>query len=242
MLIAAAVCPHPPLLIPAATGRPGPIDPELARLRAACHQAAAALLAERPDLIAVVGADPGAAPAAEYPPGAPGRLHDYGVPFTTGPADPAAPGLPLSLTIGNWLLSCLAPERTPPPAVWWGIAPDAPPAEAGRLGERLAALAPRVALLAMGDGPGRRARAAPEAADPEADRYDDQVAGALAAADPAALAALDPALDGPLVIAGRAAWQVLAGAAGRDAFTAELPYRGVPFEVSYYVASWRRAS
>ena len=66
----------------------------------------------------------------------------------------------------------------------------------------------------MGDGPARRARAAPHAADPEADRYDDQVAGALAAADPAALAALDPREDRPLEVAGRAAWQVLAGAAG----------------------------
>ena len=42
-------------------------------------------------------------------------------------------------------------------------------------------------------------------------------------------------------MAGRAAWQVLAGAAGQDAFDAELRYRGVPFEVSYVVASWRRA-
>ena len=82
---------------------------------------------------------------------------------------------------------------------------------------------------------------APRAADPEADRYDDQLAGALAAADPAALAALDPRQDGPLEIAGRAAWQVLAGAAGLDIFDAELRYRGVPFEVSYVVASWRRA-
>ena len=128
-----------------------------------------------------------------------------------------------------------------PRAAWWGIAADAAPAECLHLGEKLAALAPRVALLAMGDGPGRRARAAPGAADPEADRYDDQVAGALAAADPGALAALDPGQDGPLLIAGRAAWQVLAGAAGQDAFDAELRYRGAPFEVSYVVASWRRA-
>ena len=94
---------------------------------------------------------------------------------------------------------------------------------------------------------------APRAADPEADRYDDQLAGALAAADPAALAALDPREDRALEIAGRAAWQVLAGAAGDEpgdepgneqgqhAFDAELRYRGAPFEVSYVVASWRRA-
>jgi hypothetical protein len=234
MLIAAAVCPHPPLLIPAATGAPGSGDAELDRLRAACHQAVAALLTERPDLIVVAG---GAGRTAEYPPHAPGRLHDFGVPFTVGRGGQDAPALPLSLTIGKWLLARADAPRT----AWWGIASDAPPAECLQLGEQLAALAPRVALLAMGDGPARRALAAPDAADPEADRYDDQVAAALAGADPAALAALDPGRDRPLHIAGRAAWQVLAGAAGQDAFRAELRYCGAPFEVSYVVASWRRA-
>ena len=235
MLIAAAVCPHPPLLIPEATGWPGAADAELGRLRTACHQAVAALLAEHPDLIAVVGGDPKTPHTAEYPPASPGRLHEYGVPFTVG--HDGEPALPLSLTIGKWLLA----NHPAPPAVWWGIARDASPAECLQVGEKLALLAPRVALLALGDGPARRARAAPHAADPEADRYDDQLAGALAGADPAALAALDPRQDGPLEIAGRAAWQVLAGAAGLDIFDAELRYRGVPFEVSYVVASWRRA-
>ena len=233
VLIAAAVCPHPPLLIPEATGAPGAGDPELQRLRTACHRAVSALLAERPDLVAVVG---GAGHTAEYPPRTPGGLHDFGIPVTIG-GDHGPPWLPLSLTTGKWLLS----RHAVPRAAWWGIASDARPAECLQLGEELAALATRVALLAMGDGPARRARAAPGAADPEADRYDERVAGALAAADPAALAALDPRQDGPLEVAGRAAWQVLAGAAGQGAFDAELGYRGVPFEVSYVVASWRRA-
>jgi hypothetical protein len=251
MLIAAAVCPHPPLLIPAATGALGaPANgapdadapdadyAELERLRTACHQAVAALLAERPDLIVVAG---GAERTTEYPPRAPGRLHDYGVPVTVGEAGGDEPALPLSLTVGKWLLWPHGAVR----AAWWGIASDAPSAECVQLGEKLAALAPRVALLAMGDGPARRARAAPGATDPEADRYDAQLAGALATADPGALAALDPRQDRTLEIAGRAAWQVLAGAAadehGQDAFEAELRYHGVPFEVSYVVATWRRA-
>jgi hypothetical protein len=233
MLIAAAVCPHPPLLIPEATGAPGAGDAELERLRTACHQAVDALVAERPDLIAVVGGDPKTAQTTEYPPRTPGCLHDFGVPFTIG-AGGGLRGLPLSLTIGKWLLAGHE-------AVWWGIASDAPLAECLQLGEKLATLAPRVALVAMGDGPARRVRAAPHATDPEADRYDDQVAGALAAADPRRLAALDPRHDDPLEIAGRAAWQVLAGAAGQDPFDAELRYSGAPFEVSYVVASWRRA-
>ena len=232
MLIAAAVCPHPPLLIPDATGAPGAGDAELEKLRTACHQAVSALLAERPDLIAVAG---GTGHTAGYPPRTPGRLHDFGIPFTTG-GDHGPPFLPLSLTVGKWLLSGHGPLK----AEWCGIASDAAPAECLRLGGKLAALAPRVALLAMGDGPARRARAAPGAADPEADLYDDRVAGALATADPGALAALDPRQDGPLEVAGRAAWQVLAGAAGQGPFDAELRYRGAPFEVSYVVASWRR--
>jgi len=104
-----------------------------------------------------------------------------------------------------------------------------------------------VALLAMGDGPGRRARGVPGGEDPAARRYDDQVAAALAAADPDALAALAASQDRELAVAGRAAWQVLAGAASSagesaGAFVADLRYAAAPFEVSYFVASWRRAA
>jgi hypothetical protein len=245
MLTAAAACPHPPLLIPEATGAPGATDLELGRLRAACDQAVAALLAGRPDLVVVVGSDPGTARALQYPPDAVAGLHEFGVPFTVGgPAgrQDGSPALPLSLTIGKWLLWRAGAGPRAPRATWWGIAPGASPAECQALGRQLAALAPRVAMLAMGDGPGRRARRVPGAADPEADRYDDQVAAALAVADPGALAALDPGQDGRLFIAGRAAWQVLAGAAGPEAdrFDADLHYRGVPCEVTYVVASWRR--
>jgi hypothetical protein len=235
MLTGAAVCPQPPLLIPAATGAPGPGNAELERLRTACHQAVADLLSEGPDLVAVVG---GAAHTAQYPPDAPGSLHEFGIPFTVGGPRPlGSPVLPLALTVGKWLLSRAA---GPVPAVWWGIASDAPAAGCLDLGERLAALAPRVALLVLGDGPGRRARGVPGAVDADADRYDDQVATALADADAAALAALDPGADRRLFVAGRAAWQVLAGAAGRDAFSGDLRYRAVLFEVTYLVARWRR--
>jgi hypothetical protein len=255
MLIAAAVCPNPPLLVPEATGMPESGGTELNRLRAACHEAVAALAAERPDLIAVVG---GAGRTAEYPQGAVASLDEFGIPFTLPPAAafPAgAPGLPLSLTIAKWLLAGMTgsaatttgpagqdpPGAGSPPVVWWGIAADATTAECLELGETIAALAPRVAVLAMGDGPGGRARGVPGAADPAADRHDEQVAAALAAPSPRALAALDPAQAGDLFVAGRAAWQVLAGAAGQDDFDAVLGYAAAPFEVTYFVATWRRA-
>jgi hypothetical protein len=239
MLIAAAVCPHPPLLVPEAIGASGPGLAELERLRAACLRVVAALAAESPDLIAVVG---GAPRSAEYPPDAPATLREFGVPFAIGEVSADDPVLPLSLTIARWLLARAAP-RTPlaqAGTAWWGVATDAPPEECRVLGEKLAALAPRVALLAMGDGPGRRARGIEAAQDPVADRYDAQVAAALAAADPVALAALDPAQDRDLFVAGRSAWQVLAGAAARDPFDAELCYAAAPFEVTYFVASWNR--
>jgi hypothetical protein len=242
MLIAAAVCPHPPLLVPEVTGADGAgaggpgADGvgagELRRLRAACRDAVAVLLGAAPDLLVVVG---GATHTTEYPSPAGGSLRDFAVPFAVG-ADPV---LPLSLTIGKWLLNEAGSENQT--VTWHTIASGAATADCLNLGEKLAALAPRVALLAMGDGPGRRARGVPRAADPGADRYDDEVTAALAAADPGALAALDPGRDEELFVAGRAAWQVLAGAASRGAFTPDLRYAAAPFEVSYYVATWLRA-
>ena len=78
MLIAAAVCPHPPLLVPEATGAsdpeatgadgPGVPDAaagELHRLRTACRDAVAVLIGAAPDLLVVTG---GAGQTTEYPP------------------------------------------------------------------------------------------------------------------------------------------------------------------------------
>jgi hypothetical protein len=235
MLTAAAICPHPPLLIPEVTGGPDPGGGELAVLREACHAAIATLAAARPDALVVVG---GGERTVRYPDGAAGSLAGYGVPFTLGDGPPV---LPLSLTVGRWLLG----SRT---AVWQAVAADVAPDQCLLLGAELAGLAPRVAILAMADGPGCRARRAPGAIDADADRYDKQVSDALATADAGLLADLDPRQDGELYIAGRAAWQVLAGAALADAdlgdsrFAGQLRYAGAPFEVSYFVATWRLAS
>src|ERR1035441_15937 len=144
MLIAAAVCPHPPLLIPAATGVSGPGDTELERLRTACHEAVAALRAAAPDLIVVVG---GAERTGDYPPEAPGSLRQYGVPFLVGDDEGNSPVLPLSLTIGRWLLTRPADDsmtaRGEPQAAWWGIAADAAPGGGPGLGEKIAGAAHR---------------------------------------------------------------------------------------------------
>src|SRR5215831_9348355 len=99
MLTAAAVCPHPPLLIPAAIGAAGgDPPPALSAVRDACDVAVHALAAAGPDLIAVVGGGPA---GREYGATAAGSLDGYGVPVTVGEGEPV---LPLSLTVGRWLL------------------------------------------------------------------------------------------------------------------------------------------
>jgi len=238
MLTAAAVCPHPPLLIPSVTGgSTGTGDAGLTELRDACHVAVSALLATSPDLLVVVGAGPA---TCEFAPDTAGSLADFGVPFKTGDGDPV---LPLSLTVAHWLLARATRPATAGvhPAVaarLHSVDSAARPADCLALGAELSAQAPRVAILAMGDGPGRRARNAPGAIDGAADRYDELVAKALATGDLPVLAGLDPAAADVLFVAGRAAWQVLAGAASPGIeYASTLHYAAAPFEVSYYVSS-----
>lgn len=252
MLVAAAICPHPPLLVPEATGA-GP-DPaavpadavaeaeELDRLRAACDAAVAVLLASRPDQLVIVG---GSVRTADYPPEAAGGLRAYGVPFGMGSGEQV---LPLSLTIGRWLLDRAVAGRADAgpgagpgalPVLLRAVAFDTSPGDCAGLGARTSMLAERVAMLVMGDGPGCRARGAPGKPDDDADRFDAEVVQALADTDAETLAALDPARAQALFAAGRAAWQVLAGAAKPAATDGTVYYAAAPFEVSYYVASWR---
>ncbi|MFD8793070.1 hypothetical protein ACFV1T_20330, partial [Streptomyces vinaceus] len=69
MLVAAAVCPAPPLLVPdVAAGA----APELADARTACSDALAVLAASPPDL-RVLGGAPAPIPPAAQPPRAPPR-------------------------------------------------------------------------------------------------------------------------------------------------------------------------
>jgi hypothetical protein len=255
MLAAAAVCPHPPVLIPAVMGSAG-TGPELGELRAACAAAVRSLVAAQPDLLVVVGGGP-ADGTYSWP--AAGGMRAFGVPWATGPGEPV---LPLSLTVGAWLLAealpaavlpaAAVPVEIPPvtglpaagpPAVHFrAVAAVTPPDACLRLGAELAALAPRVALLVMGDASARKAAGVHGAADPAAERYDAGVARALGAADAGALARLDPGLDGELMVAGRAAWQVLAGAAAStdtgQVLRGELRFAAAPLDVSYLVASW----
>ena len=82
MLIAGAVCPHPPLLIPAALGSASTDPPqELRKVAGAAAQAVSWLAGTRPDLIVVVG---GGTAEREYGAGASGGLHAFGIGVTVG--------------------------------------------------------------------------------------------------------------------------------------------------------------
>ena len=238
MLVAAAVCPHPPLLVPGvAAGATGETDD----LRAACDAAVAALLATGPDLVVVVGAAERMGPfgAAAW-----GSLRAYGVAVDVGrtdragaDADRAAPTLPLSLTVGRWLLDRAGDAAAAPPVLLFGVASDADRDRCVEVGAALAGRAARVALLVMGDGSGRRTPK-PGYLDDRAEPFDARVAEALAAGDPSGLAGLDVGLAEELLVQGRAAWQVLAGAAGEQRWQSQVTYDRAPYGVGYLVATW----
>ncbi|GAA3708822.1 hypothetical protein [Streptomyces tremellae] len=240
MLVAAAVCPCPPLLVPEVAAGAAP---ELDTARTAASDALAVAAAARADLLVVVGPAGDTAPGP-YPAGSAGTFRGFGVPVdvalpgpkapTAGPA--AGPALPVSLAVAAWLLDRVGWAGPAPTAlaVADGLATEAC-LEAGR---ELAAAAPRVALLVMGDGSACRTLKAPGYLDERAAGFDAAAAGALAAADPSALAALDPALARELSAAGRAPWQVLAGAGQGAGLAGRLLYDEAPYGVGYLVGTW----
>jgi hypothetical protein len=224
LIVAAAICPSPPLLASELTGQ-ADILPEL---RTACAAAVTRLLAAAPEVVAVVGpaaatgpCDPaGQLSLASFAPalGQGNSQTDNSkkrdarpVPAAPVPAAPSAVGplLPLALGIGARLLDQAGYTG---PRTLHGISEDEPAAACLALGRRLAASAPRVALLAVGDGSARRSASAPGYLDERAAPFDESVERAVRDGDLPAIAALDPALAAALLAAGRPAWQALAGA------------------------------
>ncbi|WP_406121339.1 class III extradiol dioxygenase subunit B-like domain-containing protein [Streptomyces sp. NBC_00989] len=240
MLVAAAVCPCPPLLVPdVAAGA----APELAAARAACTDALGVLAAARPDRLVVVGPAEQSA-RGPHPEGTRGSFRGFGVDLDVrlGRDRHADAGtasereLPPSLAVAAWLL-----ERT-----GWSDAPIeglgvGEPLEAERCiqtGRDIVAQADRVALLVMGDASACRTLKAPGYLDERAAPFDAEVARALGAADVAAVKALDAELAYELKVSGRAPWQVLAGAAEGAGLGGALLYEDAPYGVGYVVATW----
>jgi hypothetical protein len=228
MIIAATLCPWPPLLVRELTGA----DPVLPELRDACAAAVAALLAGHPDVVAVVAPGPA---TTTWP--ADGRLNiaAFGGPPPTSPQTVSdICSLPPAAGIGGYLLDQAGYQG---PRVIWTVSEDETPAGCSKLGAELAAASPRTALLAVGDGSARRGPKAPGAFDERAAGFDAEVERAVRAADMDALLALDPALARDLMATGRPAWQVLAGALAGTPVSTEIRYADDPFGVFYLVAS-----
>ncbi|MEC3997552.1 class III extradiol dioxygenase subunit B-like domain-containing protein [Actinacidiphila sp. DG2A-62] len=264
MLVAAAVCPCPPLLVPeVAAGAASELD----ALRRACADAIGVLAASRPERLVVIG--PAERPSrGVFPPGAAGSFRAFGVDLDVtlgeaeaGAADGAeaaadsgtedgsgpgaetgaaggapaqAPPLPPSLAVAAWLLRGWKAA----PVEGLGVGEQLEPDRCAAAGRAVAGSAERVALLVMGDGSACRTVKAPGYLDERAESFDAEIARALGSADVGALAALDPELALELQAAGRAPWQVLAGAAEEAHLGGELLHESAPYGVGYFVSSW----
>ncbi|PSL01072.1 hypothetical protein CLV30_1157 [Haloactinopolyspora alba] len=232
MLVSAAVCPHPPLLVAGV----GPArDDDIDLLRGACWTALDALRDGSPELLVVVGVGPDT--ADEVTGG--GSLADYGVDRRVAlpGAHAGDDGLPLSLCVAAWLL-----ERDG----WSGsvtgasVAPSAAADDCARLGERLAWRRERVAMLVMADGSAQRSDEQADADRALARRHDADLVRALESGDPRAILALDDAAAAASRAGGIPPLRVLGGAAEDGLFDAEMLYDAAPFGVGYSVVVWER--
>ena len=222
MISAVAFCPHPPLLVPeVACGAAAELD----ELRAACRTAITRAASSAAQFV-VIGTGPR---SARYAPNARGSLAGYGVrlELPLGADDPGPLGLPLSLTIGAWLLrDALGPDNG---AVGYSV----------RAGEPQPPVLDdaHVALLVMGDGSARRSTSAPGYFDERAAAFDADIAAALGSGRAGCLA-VDGWLAGQLLAAGAPAWNCAGRLLGGREFAAELLYDDAPYGVGYFAAAW----
>jgi hypothetical protein len=224
VIVAAALCPSAPLLVPALGGA----SPALPALHRAAADAVASLLDTAPDLVAVVG------PAPETGSWPTDAAVDFG-PFR-GAATTTAPALPLSLALGATLLRDAGYTGG---VLFHGVAPDATTNACAELGGTLAGTADEVALLVVADGSARRSLKAPGWFDERAAGFDAAAEDAVREGDLPALLDLDADLATTLQATGRSSWQVLAGAIGEAACTSRIGYADAPLGVGYLVASIR---
>jgi hypothetical protein len=216
VILAAAVCPHPPLLVPDVA--PG-TSVELAALREACDGVVRTLLERRPSRVVVLGSGD-AAPDLDETAG--GTLAGYGADVRAG--GPRAV-LPLDLTIGAWLL-----DR----AGWTGprtYTTGSPDVDGD------------VVLLVMADGTNCRSVRAPGFLDDRAEAYDASIAAALGAGDAEALVTLDPVLGAALGASGVGALATLGRLVADEtakgaSVVARMHVDEAPLGVGYFVADW----
>jgi hypothetical protein len=217
---------------------------ELHALRSACAVALDHVRSAAPDLVVVVGAGE---KLATFEPGSAGSFAGFGVPLRAGlpgaSPEPTAT-LPLSLTVGVWLLG----HHDGWPSVRAQAVPQTLAAdEAAALGQQWASAADRVAMIAMGDGSAALTVKAPGYLVDGAGLWQKHVTQALVDVDLEAIGALDIEDASAFAVAGRPAWQTLAGAAattaaapakGRGRWRGDLLADEAPYGVAYVVVTW----
>jgi hypothetical protein len=235
VIVAAAFCPHPPLLVPElASGASFELD----ELRSAADAAIAGVLAAKPDQVLLIGAGP---QSMLHSPLARGTFAGLGLEREIHLGSPSCGGaleLPLSLTVGAWLLARSAGPRNG--ALAASIGPDYRRtrvaadvigiAEAGSIG-----------LIVMGDGSARRTASSPGYLDGRAVPFDDAIEAALANGDADALSDVDLGLAAELLAAGAPAWAAAGDLLSGVPWDARLLYSAAPYGVAYMVAGWTLA-
>lgn len=210
-MIAAVVCPHPPLLVED-FDRSG--VPEMRDVRAAARAALADLVAQTPSAVVVLAT--GRVPSG-LDEGAGGDLGPWGVPVSVGGS---GRGLGLAHAVGAWLLD---------DAGWTGPR---------RYVDSLVDVGDDEAVLVMADGTTKRTLRAPGFLDERAEGFDAVVEDALRLGDVSGLAGLDLALGEELGAVDATSLVVLAEAARGKHVDATLHHASAPLGVGYWVASW----
>lgn len=217
MIVSAAICPHPPLLV----HRPGDTeDRAMTVLRAAVLDAVRTMLAQGPDRVVVVGASDEITLPVDESHG--GSLRAYGLQVYAGGQRQS---LSLAHTVGAWLLD---------QAGWTGS--RAYVASATHFEGR-------IALLAMADGSAKVSELSPAGPDPRSVGFQQGISDALRDGDAAALANIEPELSRALwstAVPGLSALgeMVEADTTKGTELTAQLRYDSAPFGVSYWAADW----
>lgn len=225
MIVAAALLPHPPLLLRELDG----LHDSVAELRQAAHEAVRTVL-HGVERVVVVGAADHKGP--DWSMGWPAEVRGFGTSTPSG-------GAAVALSVGVGL-------RMVEEAGWsgpvgqleldWDEEDDSVDEVAGEL-----CTGPDpTALVVLGDGSARRGEKAPGYLDDRAFAFDDAVAAALSEGDARGLRDLDVELASDLMVFGRTAFRLLGAVALQQdgPEQAELLLREDPFGVSYFVATW----
>lgn len=228
-VLAAVVVPAAPALLPGLGGAADPLADLRERARALVDDTFTGTKGAR--RLVVIGAGESTRTWSAGTPSGAAR-------FTTGRVPAGA--LPTDLEIGRQMRPVAGVELVPIAGrgvVLQSIAADATTAECLELGREIDAGGPAV-LVVVADGPATLTEKAPGHLQPEAAPFAEELARALAAADTAALADLDPATCDRLWMRGRPALQVLAGAFADEQVHGEVLAEESPFGVQYILARW----